>query len=77
MNKILKKLFLVVTILISTSFISIGVNNAQAASLGEKSLQPDEGWKRYDDRNEFIKTNFISYDATSKQGFYQNGRSFK
>jgi len=72
LNKILKKIVLVVAILISTSFISVGVNNVQAASLGEKSLQPDEGWKRYDDRNEFVKTNFISSDAGSKHGFYQN-----
>ncbi|WP_431030127.1 hypothetical protein [Lysinibacillus sp. LZ02] len=72
MNKKLGILFLCFAMLFSVSLLPIGANEVQAASIGEKLLQPEEGWQRYDDRNEFIKTNFISADAASRHGFYEN-----
>ncbi|MCT4593687.1 MAG: cohesin domain-containing protein [Anaeromicrobium sp.] len=53
MRKKLSRRMLVLLVLLSFVFLNSGVS-VYAASLGENLIQPEEGWKRYDDDNTML-----------------------
>ncbi|GKX68853.1 Ig-like domain-containing protein [Inconstantimicrobium mannanitabidum] len=57
-----------------------GTQNVRAAStttIGQRLLQPEDGWRRYDDTNTNIKyTGSIMQHVSPADGYYNNTRSY-